>query len=758
MSHFDAALHVAGRSVFLDDLPLPEGTLHAAVAVSPTARGRILSLDVSRAERMPGVRAVLTAADIPGENQIGTILPDEPLLASGEVCYVGEPLALVVADTPALAAAARDAVVARIDPLPPVLDPREAFAAGSLIAPPAVFCSGDVEAAWGRCAVIIEGRADSGAQEHLYLETQGAVAMPAEDGGVHIRSGTQGPSHVQRVIARVLGLPASAVRVEVSRLGGAFGGKEDQATPWAVLAALGARRTGKPVRLVLGRTEDMRLTGKRHPYSSDYRLGLDREGRMIAWDVAYHQDAGAASDLSTAILERTLFHAAGSYRIPNVRARGFCCRTNTPPNTAFRGFGAPQAMFVMECAVLHAARVLGMPAHRIQERNLLGTGDVLYYGMTYGGDEVRRSWDRAVELYRPEERIREAERLRAEGGILRRGVSVMPVCFGISFTNTSMNQASALVHVYADGSVGLSTGAVEMGQGVNSKMRIVASRILGIDASRIRVESTDTTRNANTSPTAASSAADMNGHAVRIACSEILGRLLPWARGRLRLPGDAALSVSGGRVRADGEDAGMAWEELVAGALLDRVDLSAHAHYATPGIGFDRRTGRGSPFAYHVSGTAVTEVTLDTLRGTCTVDSVRICHDCGESLAPGIDKGQIEGALLQGIGWTTMEEPKRDPETGELLADSLATYKVPDILSTPQVLEIDLLPPGPGRAGILGSKAVGEPPFMYGIGAFTALVDALRSAGVVLPSDGRWTAPLTPERLLALLDGGGEAG
>jgi xanthine dehydrogenase large subunit len=752
MTHLDTRLHATGTSRFLDDLPLPAGTLHAMVVTSPCAHGVLQQVDVMEALAMPRVRAILTAVDIPGENQIGTIVQDEPLLASGEVHFQGEPVALVIADTPEAAARARDAVKVTVSPIPAIMDPREAFAAGGLLAPPSIFCSGDTEAAWENCAVVVKGMADSGGQEHLYLETQGAVAVPMEDGRFFIRSGTQGPAYVQRITARVLGLPMNRVEVDVIRLGGAFGGKEDQATPWAVLAALGTWKTGRPVRLVLGRREDMRLTGKRHPYSSDYRLGLDRNGRMLAWEVTYYQNGGAVSDLSTAILERTLFHSTGSYRIPNVRAAGICCRTNTPPNTAFRGFGAPQAMFVMECAVRHAAEALGMPVRELQEKNLLSTGDLLPYGMEYRGDEVRRSWDRVAALYNPVESIRDAEVFHAAGGILRRGVSLMPVCFGVSFTNTSMNQASALVHVYTDGSVGVSTGAVEMGQGVNSKLRLVASRVFGIDPGRVRVETTNTTRNANTSPTAASSGADMNGHAVRIACTDILGRLLAWARDSLGFPPDTPLGVSSGQVTADGSPCHMDWDALVRGAYLARVDLSAHAHYATPGIWFDRNKGKGEPFAYHVAGTAVTEVTLDTLRGTYTVDSVRICHDCGSSLAPRIDLGQIEGGLLQGIGWMTMEELKYHPETGALLSDSLATYKVPDIYSAPPVLEIDLLECTSDNAGVFNSKAVGEPPFMYGIGTFTALTDALRSAGVPVPPGGCWTAPLTPERILLLLE------
>lgn len=756
----ECELHSRGGSRFVDDLPLPEGTLHAAVFTSPVAHGAVESLDISGAETFPGVHAVLTASDIPGENQVGTIILDEPLLSSGEVHYIGAPMAVVLAHSRAAAKKAAGEIRVCIKNLPVVTDPRVAFGKGMLIAPPMTFCTGDVEARLADCDLVVEGSVESGGQEHLYLETQATLAVPRENGCLRLHSGTQGPTYVQRVTARVLGIPMNRIEVDVARLGGAFGGKEDQATPWAVMAALGAFVTGRAVKLVLDRGEDMRLTGKRHPYISDYRLGLSSTGKLQAWEVTYYQNGGAASDLSTAILERTLFHSTNAYSIPAVSATGICCRTNLAPNTAFRGFGGPQALFVLECALRRAADEMGVEPRELQARNLMRSEDTFYYGMPYGGDEIERSWSRLEELHDPCAVRDRIDRFNLAGGLLRKGMSVMPVCFGISFTNTSMNQANALVHIYTDGSVGVSTGAVEMGQGVNSKMATVASMTLGIDISRIRIETTNTTRAANTSPTAASCGADMNGNAVRIACTGILGRLLGVAADHLGLGSVDGLEVRGGRVLLSGEETGLAWDELISTAYFDRVSLSAHVHYSTPGIHFDRDSCKGSPFAYHAAGAALTEVTLDRLRGTFSVDSVRIVHDCGESIDPLIDLGQIEGGLLQGIGWVTMEDLRYDPATAALLSDSMAVYKVPDIHSTPAEVEVDLLECLAGNAGVFNSKAVGEPPFMYGIGTYFALLDALGPEDAKRRRKEPMVAPMTSERLLGILssetDGDGD--
>ena len=751
MTHVDAERHVRGESLFIDDLPMPEGTLHAHVCASDVAHGTLISIEADAARAMAGVVAVLTAADIPGDNEIGTVVADEPLLAEGSVHFIGQPVALVVAEDAATARAAAALVVIRTEPLPVVTDPREAFRAGDLIVPPVTFELGDVDGAWADCAVVVAGTTETGGQEHLYLETQGALAVPVEGGGVKIHSSTQGPTAVQRAAAHVCGLTMQQVEVDVLRLGGGFGGKEDQATCWAVLCALAAIRCHRPVKLVLHRRDDLRMTGKRHPYSSDFRIGVTGEGRILAYEVTFFQDAGACADLSPAILDRTLFHCTNSYAIPNVRATGNSCRTNLPPNTAFRGFGGPQGMFVIEAAISAAADALGVDRSVVQRANLLQEGDQLPYGQRVERCHAEACWD-ALEADAPaaDARARVAA-FNAEHTWRKKGIAWMPICFGISFTNMMLNQASALVHVYTDGSVGVSTAAVEMGQGVNAKIAAIAARTLSVGPGRVRVESTNTKRVANTSPTAASSAADLNGRATELACGVLAQRLREVAA-RLLGHGDAArVELRDEQVLDAGEPSGFTWLDVVSEAYQSRTSLTAQQHYATPRIHFDRATHKGDPFAYHVFGAAQIEVTLDGLRGTYDIDAVHVVHDVGRSLDPVIDRSQAEGAIMQGIGWLTVEEVQHTPE-GRLLTDSLATYKVPDAMSVPGELAVRFLEDSDNPYAPFSSKAIGEPPLMYGIGAWFALREAMRA----FRPDRTYAlvAPLTAERVLcALYDG-----
>jgi len=746
MKHDDALLHLRGAARYVRDIPVPQGTLHAAPVPSPVAHGKIRRLDASAAAEHEGVIAVFTARDIPGQNQIGNIIPDEPLLAAEDVEYIGQPLALIVADSLEAARAARSLIGLEIESFPPRLDPREAFARGEIIGAPRTFAQGDVDRAWPLCHVVVSGRADSGGQEHVYLETQSALAVPRDDGGVKVYSATQSPTLVQRTIARVLGLAMHQVEVEVPRLGGAFGGKEDQATAWAALAALAAFRLGRPVKLILSRQEDVRWTGKRHPYSSDYKIGLSEDAKILAYEVTFYQNAGASADLSPAILERTLFHTTNSYFIPHVRATAVSCRTHLPPFTAFRGFGGPQAMFVLEAAITRAAAALGIPAAEIQGKNLIRRDDELPYGMRFESDSPARCWD---ELDRRHDLAACRARIAAfnhDHALTKKGLAVMPVCFGISFTTTYLNQAASLVHVYTDGSVGISTAAVEMGQGVHRKIRRVAARTLGIELDRVRMESTNTTRVANTSPTAASSGADLNGHATRLACLQILESLkqaLAAEHGCLV----EQIYIDREEVLRGHERMDLSWKQLVSWAYARRIPLSAYASYATPGIHFDKSKEKGRPFAYHGVGTALIEASVDGLRGIPRIDSVKIVHDVGQSLDPAIDRGQIEGGLMQGIGWMTSEELVYSPE-GKILSDSLATYKVPDIGATPEVT-IAFLEDAQPPAGILGAKTVGEPPLMYGIGAYFAILDALRAFRPDLPLF--FHAPLTAEKTFKAL-------
>ncbi|OON67355.1 xanthine dehydrogenase molybdopterin binding subunit [Hymenobacter sp. CRA2] len=749
MHNLDAAGHVRGESQYLDDIPVQRGTLHAAVYGSPLAHGVLQGLHLERARRAPGVVRILTAADIPGENQIGGIVPDEPLLAEGHVHFQGQPVALVLAETEPQARAAVKLIEADISPLPIITDPRVAAAQGELIVPPRTFRLGDPATAWAECAHIIEGTAENGGQEHLYIETQGAYAYPTDGGGVRVHSSTQGPTAVQRHTARVLGTGMHKVEVDVVRLGGGFGGKEDQATTWGALAALGAYVLRKPVKLVLPRHDDLRMTGKRHPYTSDFKLGLSADLKLLAYEVTFYQNAGAAADLSPAVLERTLFHACNTYFIPNVRATAYSCRTNLPPNTAFRGFGGPQGMFVIESAIAKAAEQLGVPAYDIQRRNLLQDGQVFPYGQRVQDCNATQSWQTAAEKFQLEQWQAEVDRFNQTHYTRKRGLAVMPICFGISFTKTAMNQARALVHIYTDGTVGVSTGAVEMGQGVNTKMVQVAARTLGISPGRVRLETTNTTRVANTSPSAASATADLNGKAVEMACQALRARLMRHAADELKLQYEG-LEIRDEQVLDAGRPADTDWEKLVSSAYWKRVSLTENAHYATPDLWFDQTQEKGNPFAYHVYGTAVVQATVDTVRGTYDLDAVRLVHDFGQSFTPGIDRGQIEGGLVQGLGWMTMEELIYNQE-GRLLSNALSTYKVPDLYSVPAVLDVEFLEtPGHPNA-ILRAKAVGEPPLMYGLGAYFAIRNAVRAfRPEARPA---FSAPITPEKVLLNLHG-----
>ena len=743
MKNIDSYTHLRGESVYLDDIPVQNGTLYAAVFDSPLAHGIIRSLDTREAAAMKGVVRIFTAVDIPGDNQIGGIIPDEALLADKEVHFCGMPIALVVAETDEAARAAVKKIRADIDPLPVITDPREAKEKGELIIPPRHFVLGNTEAAWSQCTHIFEGRADCNGQEHLYIETQGAYAFPLENGAIRICSSTQGPTAVQRTAARVLNLPMHNIEVDTVRLGGGFGGKEDQATTWAVMVALAAFHLKKPVKYCLHRMEDMRMTGKRHPYSADFRIGLDADLKIQAYETVFYQNAGAAADLSPAVMERTLFHCTNAYFIPHVKATAYSCRTHLPPNTAFRGFGGPQGMFVIEAAIAHAAEQLSVPASRIQARNLIRTGDEFPYGQI-ADSEAGACWEKAEGLYALEQLQRETEAFNAAHTQVKKGIAVMPICFGISFTKTFMNQARSLVHVYTDGSVAISTAAVEMGQGVNTKIVQVAADIFSLPAGRIRVNSTNTWRIANTSPTAASAAADLNGKATALACQAILERMKAVAAAELHTV-PSAIRIRDEKVWVNGTASTMDWNRLAMLTHMQRVSLSELAHYTPPGIYFDPGKEKGHPFAYHVYGTAIISSTVDCLRGTYTIDSVRVVHDFGQSMNPLVDTGQCEGGIVQGIGWMTLEELIYDTE-GRLKTNALSTYKVPDIYSAPREIRIRALETQKENLAIFRSKAVGEPPLMYGIGAYFALRNAVKAFNPKgrLPFD----APMTPEKLL----------
>ncbi len=744
MKNIDSYTHVRGESLFVDDLIIRQDALFGLCFDSPKAHGKIIAVDYSKAKALGGVERIFTYKDVLGENQIGGIIPDEPLWAEDEVHFWGQPIAFIVADSELIAKKARALITIEIEDLPVITTAKEAKEKGSFINAPRSFQLGNPEDSFTNCEYVYEGETFSNGQEHLYLETQGCYAVPQENGSIKITSSTQGPTQVQKTAAKVLGVPMHKIEVDVIRLGGGFGGKEDQATPWAVMAAVAVQHLNRPVKYMLNRHDDLRMTGKRHPYSSFFKIGLSKDLKIKAFEAEFLQNSGAAADLSPAIAERTLFHATNSYFVPNVKTTVYSCKTNLPPNTAFRGFGGPQGMFVIESAIAKAADEIGINKSKIQEANLLTENDEFSYGQIANEVQAENSWFTAKEKYNFEKLEKEVEAFNAENHHFKKGISLMPIAFGISFTNTPMNHARALVHIYQDGSVGVSTGAVEMGQSVNTKMLQVAQDVLGVSEDRIKLETTNTTRVANTSPSAASSTADLNGKAVEMACNSLIDRLSHVA-GKMLSVDKKTISFKENMIFVDNKKTELEWNQLILQAMLERVSLSENAHYATPVIHFDKSKEKGHPFAYHVYGTAITTITLDCIRGTYEIDAVKIVHDFGKSMNLGIDIGQVEGALAQGIGWMTLEEISYNKE-GRLLSNALSTYKVPDVFSSPKIIETIPLETEGNEMAILKSKAVGEPPLMYGIGVYFAIQNAVKAFNKNYNL--KFHAPFTPEKVL----------
>ncbi len=742
--NIDSYTHLRGESIYVDDVNVREGTLHAVVFDATCAHGQIKNIDYSKALELEGVICILTAEDIPGENQIGGIFPDEPLFAEDEVHFWGQPIALLIAETKTIAKKARALIRSEYEKFQVITTAKQAKEKGSFINAPRSFNLGNVENAFAECAHIFNGETFSNGQEHLYIEAQGAYAEPMENGNIRIVSSTQGPTSVQRTTARVLGLPMHKIEVDVTRLGGGFGGKEDQATPWAVMAALAANHLSQSVKLILDRHDDLRMTGKRHPYESSYKIGLSKDLRILAYEVEFLQNSGAAADLSPAIAERTLFHATNSYYVPNVKSTVFSCKTNLPPNTAFRGFGGPQGMFVIESAIAKAASELGVLTSKIQELNLLEENQEFSYGQVATKVEAKKSWRVATEKFQLEQARKNVAEFNKNNVSVKKGIALMPIAFGISFTNTQMNQARALVHIYQDGSIGISTAAVEMGQGVNTKLLQIAADMFSVSGNKIKIETTNTSRVANTSPSAASATADLNGKALVMACENLLDRLRAIVANEYNVA-KKKVTLQNEWVYIAGEKTAITWEKLILKAMALRVALTENAHYATPIINFDKSKDKGHPFAYHVYGTAIVTATLDCHRGTYEFESVKIVHDYGKSMNPGIDLGQVEGALIQGIGWMTLEEIVY-ADNGRLLSNALSTYKIPDIYSVPKVVDVFPLETEGNDMAILKSKAVGEPPLMYGIGAYFAIQNAIKAFNP--DYEMKFHAPMTPEKVL----------
>jgi xanthine dehydrogenase large subunit len=744
MKNEDMLMHVRGASQFVDDIPMPAGALHAVLFTSPVARGHIRALDVSKAAAAPGVVAVFTHQDVPGLNQVGHIFKDQPLFAIDSVEYIGQPIALIVGETRRAAKRALRLIEADIETLEPVFEPRVAAAKNMIHGKKRTVVSGDPDAAFRTCTYIVQGQTASGPQEHFYFETQRALAVPGEHDTIKVYASAQSPGAFHHHLAEVLNIPMHKVELDIRRLGGGFGGKESTAV-WVVAPAVAAFLLKRPVKLLLERNEDIATTGKRHSYEFDYKLGLDGEGNILAYEVTLFQHAGACGDISLPVLGRSFLHVSGSYRIPNLRATAMSCRTNIPPNNAFRGFGVPQGTFGIEAALTHAAETLGLPAETVKRRNLLRDGDTLQYGVQLSQVTAGRCWETLATKTGLAARRAAVDAYNKFHTDTKRGLAVVPVCFGISFAQTALNQASSLVNIYVDGSVSVSTGAVEMGQGVNAKIRIVAARTLGIPVEWVRIDTTNTSRIPNASPTSASTGADLNGMATKFACERLRARLLEFAAGHLKLD-PATIEICEGEIFGAGKPAGLGWEKLAAAAQWARVDLSEHGFYATPGLHYDMETERGRPFAYYSYGTSLMEVLLDCLRGTYKIESVDIVQDVGESLSAEIDRGQVEGAVVQGMGWAMLEQIRYGAD-GKVLT-GVNAYKVPDIKFVPPHFDITFLKDAPNPLAVCNSKAIGEPPFVHGIGAYLALVDALRSVRRDKPIP---SLPLTPEKVFLYL-------
>jgi xanthine dehydrogenase large subunit len=751
-SHDSAAKHVAGEALYIDDIAEPAGLAHACLGLSEIAHGRLLSLDLSAVRAAPGVLAVLTAEDIPGANDISSMhRHDEPVFATQTILHHGQPLFAVVAETRDQARRAAALAEASHDEAAPLLDVAAARAAGGdLVTDPLKLERGDVTDALAASPRRLKGSIEIGGQDHFYLEGQIALAVPGEDEDMLVLSSTQHPSEVQHMVAQVLGVGSHAVTVEVRRMGGGFGGKETQANLFACVAALAARKLKRPVKLRPDRDDDMVITGKRHDFVCDYEIGFDDEGHILAVDTVYAARCGWNADLSGPVTDRALFHMDNCYFYPAVRARSEPLRTHTVSNTAFRGFGGPQGMVGAERFIEEVAYATGLDPLEVRRRNLYGAAgrDVTPYHQqvedNIAGDIIAEL-ERRCDYPARQAAIREANR---GSPVIKRGIALTPVKFGISFTATWYNQAGALVHVYTDGTVALNHGGTEMGQGLYIKVAQVVAQAFGIGLDEVKITATTTGKVPNTSATAASSGSDLNGMAALDACETIKARLTAFAVRRWEVrPDDVAFLP--GRVRIGAQE--MSFAELVGAAYMARVQLSATGFYATPKIHWDRKAGRGHPFYYFAYGAAAAEVAIDTLTGEYKVERVDILHDCGTSLNPAIDRGQIEGGFVQGMGWLTTEELRWD-EKGRLKTHAPSTYKIPVASDRPRVFNVDLLENAPNREPTIHrSKAVGEPPLMLAISVLHALSDAVASV-----ADHRFCprldAPATPERVLDAVD------
>ncbi|AHM02817.1 Xanthine dehydrogenase, molybdenum binding protein subunit [Roseibacterium elongatum DSM 19469] len=797
LPHDAARLHVTGAARYVDDIPTPVDCLHLAFGLSTVAKGRITALDLDAVRAAEGVVAVLSAEDLSPNPDCSPSNHDEPLLSDGTIHYAGQPIFLVAATSHLLARKAAAKARIEIAGDTPILTIDEAIAADSRFEDgPRIYAKGDVEAALARAAHVVEGRIEIGGQEHFYLEGQSALALPQEGGDMVVQSSSQHPTEIQHKVADALGVPMHAVRVEVRRMGGGFGGKESQGNHLAIACALVAARTGCPAKMRYDRDDDFVVTGKRHDARIAYRAGVDAEGKITGIDFTHYIRCGWAMDLSLPVADRAMLHADNAYLLPAARITSHRLKTNTQSATAFRGFGGPQGMVGIERVMDHIAHSLGMdplalrrlnyyapakgtakdgeaavatPGGRLDTADLAGRGSVKVetgaghakrfggahspvpsvelgnttpYGMKVEDFILHPMTEALADACDYEGRRAQVAEWNAENPVLKRGIAMTPVKFGISFTLTHLNQAGALVHVYQDGSIHMNHGGTEMGQGLFQKVAQVAADRFGVGMDRVRITATDTGKVPNTSATAASSGSDLNGMAVKAACDEIRGRIAGVVAEELQAD-PASVVFEDGQVVAGG--ASMPFDEAVKRTYMARVSLSATGYYKTPKIAWDRIKGQGRPFFYFAYGVACSEVVIDTLTGENRVLRTDILHDAGASLNPALDIGQIEGGFVQGAGWLTMEELVWD-DAGRLRTHAPSTYKIPACSDRPELFNVALWDDPNREDTIYRSKAVGEPPFMLGISVFSALGNACAACGPQFPD---LQAPATPEAVLA---------
>jgi len=748
--HESAHLHVSGRALYTDDISLPSNTLHAAFGLSSIAHGRIRTLNIGPVQSFPGVFAVASAADVPGENNYGSAVPDDPIFAPGLVEYVGAPIFAVAADQYITARKAAQLAQVDYEPLPAILDIRAALAANATVLPPQRLLRGRPHEMLAEAPHRLKGTVHVGGQDHLYLEGQIAIAVPQEDGAMLIHSSTQHPSEVQQIVAHALSKHANQITVQCRRMGGGFGGKETQPALIAAAAAVLAHKTGRPIKLRLDRDTDMVMTGKRHDFLADYEVGFDSSGRIMALSVMLASRCGYSADLSGPVNDRAMMHLDNAYFLENVEIVSHRCKTHTVSNTAFRGFGGPQGMVVIEQIVDSIARALGMDPLAVRRRNFYGTHarNVTPYGQIVEDNLVHLIVDRLVESSHYRERRRQIAEWNATEPPVRRGIALTPVKFGISFTATLFNQAGALIHVYTDGTVLLNHGGTEMGQGLFTKVAQVVATELGLPLAAIRVSATDTSKVPNTSATAASASSDLNGKAAQAAAQTIRERLTQFACEAYSVTA-TEVTFKDGQVFIGSQQ--MSFAELVQQAYRARISLSSTGYYRTPKIEYDKSTLRGRPFFYYAYGAAVSEVAVDTLTGETRLLRVDILHDAGRPLNAAIDLGQVEGGFLQGVGWLTSEELWWN-ERGELRTHAPSTYKIPTARDWPPQWRVELLEGRPNSEDtIYRSKAVGEPPLMLAISTLLAIRDAIASCGSAraLPD---LVAPATPEAVLRCIE------